>query len=413
MSTSPAPAPKRALSIVVVGQGYVGLPLAMAFAEDGHRVVGLDADTEKVNALRAGRALNAPRGLTGMFELGRYHPSDDPGVLALAEVVIICVPTPLDAAGRPDPSAVLNVAQAVRERTQAHALVILESTVAPGFVEGPFSAVLVPGGHRIAYAPERIDPGPARPELRSVPRLVAGLTSRAAEEAADLYRSLGIKVHAVSVAVAAWAKLLENTYRLVNVALVGELAAACAAAGVNIDAVIDAAATKPFGFAAFRPGAGAGGHCVPVDPVYLADHLAALGVQAPLLRAAIEANAERPRAVARAITAQLPRSPGRILLVGAAYKPDLSDTRMTPARPIRDLLKSLGHEVSFHDPLVPELDGQHSVPLTEASLRAFDVAAVLVGHQRLDLSVMAAPICPIVDACGALASHDWSHVVRV
>ncbi|WP_224242055.1 nucleotide sugar dehydrogenase [Hyalangium gracile] len=413
--SSPSPqSHPGSLRIVVVGQGYVGLPLAVSLGEAGHHVVGYDIHTERVRLLAEARVPEAPEGLRRVLASGRYRPSDDPAVFHDAEAIIVCVPTPLSPEGRPDPGIVLEAARVLRERAPAAALIVLESTVAPGFVDGPLREALGEALHRIAYAPERIDPGPARPPLRSIPRLVAGVTPEASASAAALYRSLGAPVHEVSMAVASWAKLLENTYRLVNIALVGEFATACSTSGVDIDAVIAAAATKPFGFASFHPGPGAGGHCIPVNPLYLLEHLGTKDLDLPLVRAALSANAERPRAVARAIAARLPRArSGRVLLIGVAYKADVSDTRLTAARPIRDLLVALGHEVWFHDPLVPELDGQRGVPLTEETLRAADVIALLVAHQGVEKSRLASAGRPVVDACGAMAGTHSLHVNRV
>lgn len=399
---------------VVIGQGYVGLPLAVLLAEAGHLVVGYDTDEARVRLLADGCVPGAPEGLRPVLASGRYRPTHDPGALRDAEVILICVPTPLQVAGRADPSAVLEVAGLVRELAPREALVVLESTVAPGFVEGPFAEALGGAGRRIAYAPERIDPGPGRFPMRAVPRLVSGLTREAAEAAAAFYRSLDVTVNVVPTGVAAWAKLLENTYRLVNVALIGELATACSAVGISIDAVVEAAATKPFGFAPFHAGPGAGGHCVPVDPVYLADHLAEQGVDLPLVRMALAANTERPRAVAREIAARLPGGrPGRVLLVGVSYKADLPDTRMTAARPIRELLRALGHEVWYHDPLVPGFEGQTSVPLSLETVREVDAIALLVAHRGLELGVLAAAGRPVLDACGVLARSGWPQVIRV
>lgn len=414
MSTAISEPCSAPLRIVVVGQGYVGLPLAMALSEAGHHVVGYDLNVERVQLLADARVPSAPKGLRQMLALGRYRPTHEPGAFSEAEVIIICVPTPLDGAGRPDPGAVLEVARLLAQRAPEGALIVLESTVAPGFVEGPFLEALGGVGRQIAYAPERLDPGPAHPPLERIPRLVSGLTPEATKNAAALYRSLGVPVHEVSVAVAAWAKLLENTYRLVNIALVGEFATACAATSVDIDSVIAAAATKPFGFAPFHPGPGAGGLCVPVNSVYLIHHLATLGVDMPLVRAALQANAERPRAVARALAARVPANrSGRVLLVGVTYKANVNDTRMTAARPIRDLLRSLGHEVWFHDPLVPEFDGQPSVPLTEETIRSVDAVALLVAHRELELNSLLSVGQPVLDACGALADAGMPHVARV
>lgn len=402
------------LRIVTIGQGYVGLPLSVALSEAGHWVVGYDSDQERVRLLSDACVPEAYAGLRRVLASGHYRPADDPSCLRQAEVAIICVPTPLDATGRSDPSAVLEVARLLGAYAPPQTLVVLESTVAPGFVEGPFAQALGAPPSRVAYAPERIDPGPGRLPLSSIPRLVSGLTPEAAEAAAALYRSLSIPVHEVSVAVAAWAKLLENTFRLVNVALVDEFASACAATEVNIDAVIAAAATKPFGFVPFRSGPGAGGHCVPVDPVYLVDHLSTLGIDLPLVRAALEANAERSRSVARGIAARMPCGrPGKVLLVGVTYKADVADTRMTAARPIRELLRALGHEVGFHDPLVPEFDGQPCTPLTEETVREVDIVAVLTAHRGLDLGPLVTSGRPVLDACGALARSDWPQVIRI
>lgn len=373
------------IRVVVVGQGYVGRPMALALAGAGFEVFGLDRNQALVDRLNDGPN---PSGLTV---------TTDPECLVSAGAVLLCVPTPRTE----EHDDVIGAALTVAERVPNDCLVILESTVRPGFTRDVLAPLL--DGCLVAFSPERIDPGREGSEV--VPRLVGGTTPAALSRAIDLYEACGIAVHPVEVEVAELAKLLENSFRLVNIALVDELAGFCRAFGVRVDDVIRAAATKPYGYMPFFPGPGAGGHCIPVDPAFLIATANAVDAPMRLLDLALARNDARPTEVA-----QLARSRavgGRALVYGAAYKPNVSDTRDTPTAAVIRWLEVAGMLVDYHDPLVPEFMGRRSVGPDPSG---YGVAILLTAHRDMRLEQLDAWSGPIVDARGVLSVRP--NVVR-
>ena len=389
----------KVATVVVLGLGYVGLSVALSCAEAGFRVVGIDSDAERVRALREADGPGSVRSVAVDADL---TVTDKAACLAHADAVFICVPTPLEE-GQARHEAVRACAAAFARHGRADALVILESTVRPGFVAELQALLGHGGGVALAYAPERVDPQRSQEgmRLREIPRLVAGVDTSAERRAAALLRAMGVAVCVVPLRVAEYAKLLENSYRLLNVAFIDQLAALCRADGVDPRAVIEAAATKPFGFQAFWPGVGAGGHCVAVDPAFLAHRGRTLERPLSLLEAALDTNARRPRAVAAAIAADT--APGDVLLVvGLTYKAGVADTRESAAITAARALAGMNRRVLVFDPLVSPPDDMEGVALADGLRRACG-AVLLVPQAEAVVTALRASRLPLFDATGTLA----------
>lgn len=391
-------------TIAVLGLGYVGLPVAGSCAAAGFTVRGIDINPARIAELEHD-AIDGPEAfvLRAARRDGRLSWHSDAARLADAQVIFICVPTP-----HGEHHAVLACADAIAAQAQPDALVILESTVRPGFVH-TLRARLGHGGEMaLAFAPERIDPGrhAAGQPHRSVPRLVSGVTANARDRALSVLAAMGIPTHPVRVEEAELAKLFENTFRLVNIALVDQLAALCRAKGIDPNRVIDAAATKDFGFHRFRPGGGAGGHCVPIDPVFLADEARQQGVSMSLVDDALRSNRERPQDVALRIDNELGR-PVTILVVGLTYRPDVADLRESAAVTTARALRDRGHRVLAWDPLVSPPKDLDAVDLL-AGLDAADAVAVLVPPPPAARQLLHDTVLPLFDA-----THTVSHARSV
>ena len=382
-TAEPAGAPATRCTVGVLGLGYAGLPEAIAFADAGHHVVGVDVRQELLRALRAGRSPLETVTDEQVSRLGaRLVVSDEADVLAGCSAVLVCVPTPLDDDGLPDLDVLRVACGDVAAAITAGQLVVIESTVHPGVTESVVKPILEKSGLRagihfsLAFAPERVDPGNPVFSPTNTPRVVGGLTPVCARRAGDLYRSVVPMVHMVSgLRAAEAAKMLENTYRQVNLALVNEFAAYCAAADIDVVEVIDAAATKPFGFQPFYPGVGVGGHCIPVDPMYLAHAARELGMPLRIVELAQEINDERPARVADECAQILadsgkPVDGAQVLLLGVTYKPGVADVRNTPAVPLIRALTARGIQVRVHDPLVPEIVVDRTLYKVTADLAA-------------------------------------------
>ena len=419
--------------VVIVGQGYVGLPLAIAASAAGRRVIGVDLDESRVAQLNAG---SSPVGDISDSELqrevaaGRYSASRDFSHVKDADVVVLCVPTPYhhDA---PDLSYIESAARQVSERLAPGALVILESTTYPGTTEEVLLPILeqasglVAGeGIQVAFSPERIDPGNPRFGLRNTPKIVGGVTPEATQRAADFYGGFVDKVIPVSGPRAAeMAKLLENTFRHINIALVNELAILCQDLDVDVWEVIEAAASKPFGFMPFYPGPGVGGHCIPVDPMYLSWRVKQFGGAAKFIDLARDVNAGMPLYVVTRVQDLLndrERSlkGARILLLGVAYKPDISDLRESPALPLIEILRVKGAHVSFADPHVPAVqceDGSllEGVDLTDAACADADCVLVVTDHKAIDFPRVLAQSRLVFDTRNIPAGRGLAHVYRL
>ena len=392
-------------TVGVVGLGYVGLPLAVAFAEAGFRVVGVDLDRARVKALADGDAPIEGVDEEGLRELLRARKvafTEDYGDLGEAEAVFICLPTPLNANREPDLSIVVAGAEAVHRNLRPGALVVLESTTYPGTTREVLLPILEEGGRRVdedfglAFSPERIDPGNERYTLKNTPKVVGGMTPGCSRRAAEIYGAVVEEVHEVSSPESAeLSKLLENIFRGVNIALVNELAVLCHRMGIDVWEVVGAAATKPFGFMPFYPGPGLGGHCIPVDPSYLSWKAREYDMNAKFIELAGETNVGMPYHAVDRVAASLnarkkPVMGSRVLMLGVAYKPNVGDVRESPSLKMLSLLDAAGAEVVYHDPHVRRL-GDHAssassfVELTEEELERADCVVIATDHDAVDL----------------------------
>jgi UDP-N-acetyl-D-glucosamine dehydrogenase len=404
----------RSAQVAVIGCGYVGLPLAAAFAEAGFRVTGIDVDARKVHALQRGESYVmdiSPETIQAQTSAGRFCATTDFETLRSADVIFVAVPTPFDRAKQPDLSYIVAAAESIQPRLRNGQLVILESTTYPGTTEEVLRPILERSGLRagsdfyLAFSPERIDPGNQRFRISNTAKVVGGVDPTSTELAVLVLRQIITDgaVHAVSSARAAeLTKLLENTYRAVNIALVNELAMLCDRMGIDIWEVIDAAATKPYGFMPFFPGPGVGGHCIPVDPYYLSWKAREFDFHTKFIELAAETNLAMPfftvARVRRVLDAdRVPLTGSRLLVIGAAFKKDIDDERNSAAVRVMEILRSEGAQVEYHDPHVPELrlstdlfgrDGDsvvlRSVQLTQERLGAADCVVILVAHSGVD-----------------------------
>jgi UDP-N-acetyl-D-glucosamine dehydrogenase len=389
--------------LAIIGQGYVGLPLAVEFARAGFKVAGIDTDLDRVTALNHGRSCTpdlTDADLQALVRDGRYEATTDFSVLLQSDVVIICVPTPLRKSKDPDISYVVAAASEVAARFHPGQLVVLESTTYPETTEELLLPMLQAQGAKVgedlflAFSPERIDPGNPTFRVGDIPKVVGGVTAECTALAAALYRSIVPKVHEVSSPkVAELAKLYENVFRNVNIALANEFALMCRRLGVSAKEVIDAAATKPFGFMPFYPGPGIGGHCIPVDPLYLSWKLRLNGYEPRFIALADEINRSMPdRVVELTIEALNHRrrslNGASVLVLGMAYKRGVGDTRESPAIEIFKMLRDKGAEVSYADPHVPSIviDGipTKAVELTDETLAASDCVLIITDHPEFD-----------------------------
>jgi UDP-N-acetyl-D-glucosamine dehydrogenase len=411
---------QRTARLTIIGQGYVGLPLAVEFATKGFSVTGLDSDLDRVAALNFGRPGSpdvTDAELTARLRDGLYEATADFGVLERTDVVIICVPTPLRKSKDPDISYVVAAAEAAAARFRPGQLVVLESTTYPGTTEELLLPMFLARGARagadvfVAFSPERIDPGNPRFKARDIPKVVGGVTPACARLAAALYRTIVPRVHEVSSPkIAELAKLYENVFRNVNIALANEFALMCQRLGVNVKEVIDAAATKPFGFMPFYPGPGIGGHCIPVDPLYLAWKTRLNGYEARFIALADEINRAMPGHVVELVTAGLngrrrAMNGARILALGVAYKRGVGDIRESPALEVLASLRRKGAEVAYVDPFVPAITLDEivlkAVELTDAELAAADCVVILTDHPELDYRRVVETATLVVDTRSA------------
>lgn len=388
--------------VAIIGLGYVGLPLGLSLLEAGLEVVGVDANAARIEALEAGRSPidDVPDArLADALRRGFKLRSPEDAGLADVDVMFVCVPTPITPAKDPDLTAVLNAATLISRSLRAGQLVILQSTTYPGTTSGPFRAQLEQSGlvagrdFSLAFAPERVNPGDPQSLTASLPKLVGGLTPADTERAARLLRRLGGEVVELSSPDAAeMAKLLENVFRNVNIALVNQLALLCERMGLDVWEVVDAAATKPFGFMPFRPGPGVGGHCIPVDPYYLSWRARQFGLTDRFVELAGDINAAMPRHVADLVGAALNERGkavrgSHIGVIGVAFKPNVRDARNSPAADVLSELARRGAALSYHDPHVPTFTDAGGADYESVGLDAVldaDVVVILVRHRDVD-----------------------------
>jgi UDP-N-acetyl-D-glucosamine dehydrogenase len=414
----------------VLGMGYVGLPLAVELARSGYHVVGYDISEAVVSRLNAGESHIGDVPSETVAELiaaGSFEATADAGRLAECDALAICVPTPLGKTRDPDVSYVVAATESVSAALRPGQLVILESTTYPGTTRELMLPVLEATGLRVGedfflcFSPERVDPGNQRWLIRNTPKVIGGITAACLEHGVALYsRAMQTVVPVSSTETAELTKLLENTFRAVNIALVNEMAQVCDRLDVDVFEVIEAAATKPFGFMKFTPGPGIGGHCIPLDPHYLAWKMKTLNYRTRMIELAGEVNSEMPRYVVEKVRDALndigrPVRDSRILVLGVAYKADIGDVRESPALDIIRLLQEKGAEVSFHDPYVPVLkeNGRElrSVPLDAAQLDAADCILIATDHRAIDYRQLIARPTPVVDARNAMRGLDSDNIV--
>lgn len=427
----------------IVGLGYVGLPLALAFSEKGFPTTGFDVDTAKVASLREGVSYIghlAGDQIAKQMELNLFHPTNDFAKLREMDAIVICVPTPLNVHREPDLTYIEETAEAISSVLRAGQLVILESTTYPGTTEEVMLPLLEgstwkcqPAVYSItnntvdrsaepepdfylAFSPEREDPGNSETERSMIPKVIGGVNGTSARVAQTLYAQVFQSTVLVSSArVAEMTKILENTYRCVNIALVNELKLLCLRADINIWEVIEAAKTKPFGFSAFYPGPGLGGHCIPVDPFYLSWKAREFEFTTRFIELAGEINTAMPDHVVKGVAAALdqrgkPVSQSRILILGVAYKRDVGDTRESPALRIIELLKRRGAQVEYNDPHVPWLPksrkydfGLESVSLNSENLKRFDCVLIVTDHRSYDYPWLVRESSLVIDTRNATA----------
>ena len=393
----------RTACIGVVGLGYVGLPLAIEFARSGYHVIGYDVSERVTREVAAGRShiIDVPSEVVAaMVEADRLTATSDESRLAEMDAILIAVPTPLSKTRDPDMSYVTAAAEAVARSVHPGMLVVLESTTYPGTTREVILPQLESGGLVVgedvflAFSPERVDPGNPVWQTKNTPKVVGGITAACTEVAASLYSAaLDTVVPVSTTETAELVKLLENTFRSVNIAMVNEMASVCDKLGVDVWEVVEAAATKPFGFMKFTPGPGIGGHCIPLDPHYLAWKMRTLNYKTRFIDLASEINSEMPALVAEKVARGLNDdrkavNGSRILVLGVAYKKDIDDVRESPALDIIRLLEASGAEIAYHDPYVPRFrdDGHEheSVALTDGEIDRADAVVIVTDHSSVD-----------------------------
>ena len=394
------------MRVAIIGQGYVGLTIAVGAAGAGHSVTGFDVNSGLAEDLNSGKShiegLSDSQ-LAGYISSGLFTASIDPLVLESSDVIVIAVPTPLDEERNPDLSYVHAAADLINQQVKTPALIINESTSYPGTLRKEIAGRITGVEHLFASSPERVDPGNTQWGTKNTPRLIGGLTSAAVAKAREFYGSFCDSIIEVSSPeVAEAAKIFENTFRQVNIALVNEFAQISDALGISSREVIEAAATKPYGFMPFNPGPGVGGHCIPVDPSYLAHVANEVGVPATFIKRANEVNLAMPAYVVKRVVAGAGGSiAGKsVVVIGVSYKANVADTRETPATAVIDLLREQGATVDWHDDLVGTWRGESSAPLS-----AFDIAVVVTKHDVVrDAKIKASGY--VFDCTGTIAGVD-------
>ena len=423
---------KRKTRIGVIGLGYVGLPLAVEFARAQFHVTGFEIDAKRAAAINAGRSYIKDVSTSDVKNLvasGHLRATLDFDELRPMDVIDICVPTPLRKTRDPDVSYIVTAVEAIAPRLRPGRLVVLESTTYPGTTDELVRPMLEQGGLRagrdffLAFSPERVDPGNPTHNTRNIPKVVGGVSPDCSEAACILYKSVLDRVVPVSsTRVAEMVKLLENTFRSVNIGLVNELALMCDKMGIDVWEVIDGAATKPFGFMPFYPGPGLGGHCIPVDPFYLSWKARESGFEARFIELAGQINGSMPYHVARRVGEALNsrrRSVrgSKVLLLGVAYKANIDDVRESPSLDLIQILKDQGARVEYSDPHVPTLrhDGgvMKSRPLRASTLRAADCVVIATAHKAFDYDLIARHARTIVDSRNALRGRRRKGVHRL
>ena len=379
------------MKVSIIGQGYVGLPLAIAIVEAGHQVVGIDLDTQLIKKLESGISTIhdlADSQIKCVLNTGRYELANSFQSVATSEIVILCVPTPLDNMQKPDTSFLVSAVTSVAAHLKIGSLVINESTVSPGTTRGLIKKILDTANvdYDLVYSPERIDPSNKKWNITNTPKLISGLTLSSTKRAESFYKTFveTVKI-GTSPEVVETAKLLENSFRLINISFINEFAQFCSGLKIDVREVIDAAATKPYGYMPFYPGVGIGGHCIPVDPSYLVSKAEEIGSPTRFINLANDINRSMATyfaGVASEILSGLERK--KILIVGISYKPNVADTREKPAADLINKLRSKGADVAWHDDLVRDWNGEKSVPLSSN----YDLIILANPHSTTNLSLL-------------------------
>jgi UDP-N-acetyl-D-glucosamine dehydrogenase len=422
----------RTASVGVIGLGYVGLPLVVEFGSAGLHVVAVDVDAAKIESLRKGHSyipdVDGAR-VRSLVDAGRLEATSDFGALAGVDAISICVPTPLRKTKDPDLSYIVAAVEAVAPQMKRGQLIVLESTTYPGTTDEVVRPRLERNGliagrdFFLAFSPERVDPANAEWHTGNTPKVVGGIDARSTEAACALYGTIvATTVPVSSTRVAEMVKLLENTFRAVNIAMVNELALMCRQMGIDVWEVIDAARTKPFGFMAFYPGPGLGGHCIPIDPYYLSWKARQSGFESRFIELAGYVNSGMPRYVVERVADALnsvgkPIRGSRVHLLGMAYKANVGDYRESPAIDIARLLEQRGAHVSYSDPHVPAV-GDHGFRMSDTPLPAaldsgIDCAVIVTDHDAFDYQALVAGAPLIVDTRNALGGNPAAHIFRL
>ena len=419
--------------IGVIGLGYVGLPLAIEFAKAGFPVIGIDIDESKVARINAGENYIpdiADDTLQTLVNSGNLRATTDMDIIADLDAVVICVPTPLSKVGDPDISYIIAAIDVINKNIHKDLLIILESTTYPGTTQEILFTCLKKSGltvgkdYFLCFSPERIDPGNEKYTIANTPKVIGGVTAACTQLGALLYEQIVDKVVTVSSPeTAEMVKLLENTYRSINIGLVNEVAIMCEKLGVDVWEVIDAAATKPYGFMKFTPGPGLGGHCIPIDPQYLSWKMRTLDYNPRFINLAAEINSAMPAFVKDTVADALNRhgkalNKSSILILGAAYKKDIDDVRESPALDVLILLETAGATVDFFDPYVTDIviDGKTKTGLTELkneSLQTYDAVAILTDHSNVDYELVKKQAALIIDTRNVYPLNHDKKIIRL
>lgn len=425
----------RSAKVGILGQGYVGLPLAVVFAKAGFNVMGIDPDQSKVDAINRGESYIgdvSAKELAPLVKRGKLQASTDFSILKVMDAVSICVPTPLRKDGDPDLSYILTVTEDLARNLHPGMVIVLQSTTYPGTTRElvlskleEVSGLQVGKDFFLAFSPERVDPGREDWTTANMPKVIGGITATCSDVASFWYaQALETVVRVSSTEIAEMTKLLENTFRMVNIGLVNEMAVVCDRLGIDVWEVIEAAATKPFGFMKFTPGPGLGGHCIPIDPLYLSWKLKSLNYTARFIELASDVNASMPHYVVEKIQDLLNEhakslNGSQVLVLGAAYKPDIDDLRESPALYVIDLLREKKAQVSYHDPFIEKIVYKdwklESIPNLIAGVKAADCVVIVTNHSQYDYDAILENANLIVDTRNALgaAARDSSKVVRL
>jgi UDP-N-acetyl-D-glucosamine dehydrogenase len=415
---------QRTAHVAVLGLGYVGLPLASVFAEAGFRVTGIDPDREKVDALNRGESYIkdvSTEEVKRLVSSGKLSGTTDFAILAGVDAVSICVPTPLRKTGDPDLSFIVSASEQLARFLHPGMVIVLESTTYPGTTReillprlSEISGLTVGQDFFLAFSPERVDPGRTDWTTINTPKVIGGITENCCEISSAWYcQALQTVVPVSSTEVAEMAKLLENTFRMINIGLVNEMALMCDRLDIDVWEVIDAAATKPFGFMKFTPGPGLGGHCIPIDPLYLSWKLRALKYTAHFIDLASEINTSMPRHVVGKVQDALNKAGkafngSQVLVLGVAYKPDIDDLRESPALDVIGLIQQKGAKVLYHDPYVAHLVEEgavmESVPDLMEAVRTVDCVVIITNHSQYDYPAILEESRMVVDTRNALGS---------